>query len=128
MLSATARARFVDASRAYMSQVEKAFAPQRDYYLETARRAGISTEAIRDPFDGVQGIDPNLATINFQEIYNAVDEDTISGNVKDSSPIKENNPQASATERVIEKVKSAVTSEPPPENIEDDPELESILK
>jgi len=127
MLGAKARARFVDASRAYMSQVQKAFAPQRDYYLNTAKRAGISTEAIRDPFDGVQGIDPNLATINFQEIYDAVDEETISGNVKDSSPIKENNPQASATKKVVESVKSAFTSESPPENIEDDEELNALL-
>ena len=127
MLSATARAKFVEASRAYMSQVQKAFTPQRDFYLDTAERHGISKKAIRDPFDGVQGIDPNLATINFKEINDAVEEDTISGNIKGSSGVKKNNPQASAGKKLVEKIRSAVTSESPPGNIEDDEELESIL-
>ena len=144
MLSATARAKFVDASRAYMSQVQKAFEPQRTYYLETARRAGVSEKAIRDPFAGVQGIDPNLATINFQEIYDAVDESTISGNVKGSSPIKEDNPQASAMQSAIDNVIPSIEElasriEIPKfefnlpadvkrsDNIEDDQELESLF-
>jgi len=144
MLSASARAKFVDASRAYMSQVQKAFEPQKKYYLETARRAGISEKAIRDPFAGVQGIDPSLATINFQEIYDAVDESTISGNVKGASPIKEESPQASAMKTAIDSVIPTIDEyaskiEIPKvefslpadakrtDNIEDDQELESIF-
>lgn len=50
------------------------------------------------------------------------------GNNKTNNPIKENSPQASATKKVVESVKSAFTSESPPINIEDDEELESILK
>ena len=50
------------------------------------------------------------------------------GNNKKNNPIKENSPQASATKKVVGSVKSAFTSESPPINIEDDEDLESIIK
>ena len=49
-------------------------------------------------------------------------------NKKTNNPIKKNTPQASAGEKLVEKIRSAVTSESPPGNIENDEELESILK
>ena len=107
MLSPTARAKFVDASRAYMSQVQKAFKPQRDFYVETAKRHKVSEKAIRDPFKGVQGLRPGSATVDFDGIYKAMEEDTIMGS---RTGIKKDKPQSQVADKVIENVGNLIPS------------------
>jgi hypothetical protein len=76
MLSNTARARFVESARNYMSQVRAAFQPQMEYYQTTAKYYGFRKFTIRDPFKGVVGLSDERAKIDFSGLELAITEST----------------------------------------------------
>jgi len=124
LLTDEARAKFVESARAYMSAIRERFNPVKENFQESAKYFGVRDEAIYDPFAKVQGLDKAKARIDFKALESHLD-----NTVKPSSTggVKKESPQASAGEKIVEKIRSAVTSESPPGNIEDDQELESIF-
>jgi len=125
LLTPQARAKFIESARDYMSQVKESFEPIRTEFAETASYYNLRPGTIKDPFSGVQGLSKERARIDFKALESALDN---KAKTSSTGGVKKESPQASAGGKIVEKIRSAVTSESPPGNIENDEELESILK